>query len=238
METWTFSDKEELLAPLEKGPTILTTVNADIYRILRKDRDLASILLNEKMCIDGRPLYYLSRLIQPKLELIQGAKLIYDVAKHSAISGAAILIFGGSTIANQEAVLTLKEKYGCNIFGIAPDRITDDAFFQAIDIIAKNDVKFVFICLGAPKQEWFAIELKERLPRPSNVLLIGAGGTVDFAANRLQRAPRAMQKLGLEGVYRLIKEPSKKRLVRLLTSLVGVFLFTYDLALKKIQIRA
>lgn len=237
MQTWTISEKEGLLAPPQKGPTILTTVNADIYRILRGNPDLASILLKEKICFDGRPLYYLSRLIEPKLELIQGSSFIYDVARHSAISGTAILILGGSTLANQEAVTTLKEQYGCDIYGIAPQNIIEDTFIQTIDIIIENSVGFVFICLGAPRQERFAIELKARLPSTCKVLLIGAGGTVDFAANRLQRAPRVLQKLGLEGVYRLVKEPSKKRLMRLLTSLAGVFLFAYDLALERIHIR-
>jgi N-acetylglucosaminyldiphosphoundecaprenol N-acetyl-beta-D-mannosaminyltransferase len=238
MKTWTISEKEELLAPPQEGPSILTTVNADIYRIFRGNPDLANILLKEKICIDGRPLYYLARLVQPKLELIQGSSFIYDVARHSAISGIKILILGGSSVANQQAVTTLNEEYGCNIYGIAPDKINEDTFGKAIEIITKNNVGFVFICLGAPRQEWFSIELKARLPKSSKVLLIGAGGTVDFAANRLQRAPKVLQKLGLEGVYRLIKEPSKKRLMRLLTSLAGVFLFAYDLAFKKITIRA
>ena len=237
MEIWTISRKNDLLNPTTKGPTILTTVNADIYRILRKHSTLASILLKDNVCIDGRPLYYISKLIQPNLELIQGSSFIYDAAKHAAESGTAILIIGGSKLANQAAVARLKELYGCKIYGLAPETIVNDTIQQTANIIISRNVRFAFICLGAPRQELFAIELKTHLPADHNVLIIGAGGTVDFAANHLRRAPKTLQKLGLEGIYRLVKEPSKKRIIRLATSLVGLFLFAYDLTTKRIQIK-
>lgn len=238
MTTWNISKKEELLSIPEECPTILTTINSDIYRILRNESYLSDILLQNKICIDGRPLYYLLKLVNPNIELIQGSSFIFDVAKKSATSGIAILILGGSKLANQEAVSRLNKDYGCKTYGLSPEKIDDTTLHQVTDIITSNNIGFVFICLGAPKQERFAIKLKSHLPALSRVLLIGAGGTVDFAANHLQRAPKFIQKLGFEGVYRFFLEPSKKRLMRLITSALGLTLFAYDLATKKIKIRS
>ena len=237
MEHWIICNKEELLSPPKDGPAILTTVNADIYRTLKKQPELRDILLKEKICLDGRPLYYISRLIEPEIQLVQGSSLIYDIARQCAKSGAAILIFGGSEAANAQAVERLKLHYGCRTFGLSPARIDEQSLLQAVRIIHQHSVGYVFVCLGAPKQERVAIELHNRLEPTSQVLLIGAGGTVDFAANRISRAPALVQKMGLEGIYRLVQEPSMKRVKRLLTSMAGLSLFVWDLMLKRIRIQ-
>ena len=238
MPTWNISTKKDLLSIDQNHPTILTTINSDIYRILRNEPDLYEILLKNKISIDGRPLYYILKLLHPNIELVQGSSFIFDAAKKSAASGVPILILGGSKLANQAATNRLTKDYGCKTYGLSPDVIDDTTLQQVIDIIVSHNIGFVFICLGAPKQERFAIELQSRLPPLTNVLLIGAGGTVDFAANHFQRAPKFIQKLGLEGIYRLLAEPSKKRLLRIITSAHGLTLFTYDLIAEKIEIKS
>lgn len=50
-------------------------------------------------------------------------------------------------------------------------------------------------------------------------MCVGCGGTFDFVAGRIQRAPRIIQKVGLEGIWRLVSEPKWFRLKRLLVSL-------------------
>ena len=74
---------------------------------------------------------------------------------------------------------------------------------------ARPDV--LFVCLGAPKQEYFM----QRHQSDLNVrLMIGLGGSLDSFAGTVRRAPKWMIRLQLEWLYRLIKQPS--RFVRML----------------------
>ena len=64
----------------------------------------------------------------------------------------------------------------------------------------------VVVCLGAPKQEkWVAANGADAGAR----LYIGLGGAMDVFAGKAERAPEYMQKLGLEWLHRLMKEPSR-----------------------------
>jgi N-acetylglucosaminyldiphosphoundecaprenol N-acetyl-beta-D-mannosaminyltransferase len=78
--------------------------------------------------------------------------------------------------------------------------------------IEASGAKILFVGLGCPKQERWMAEHKDRL----NVVMLGVGAAFDFHAGRLKRAPRWLQKLGLEWVFRLIMEPRRlwKRYLR------------------------
>ena len=64
----------------------------------------------------------------------------------------------------------------------------------------------MFVCLGSPKQERWIFQHLESLDIG---LAIGLGGTLDVFAGRVQRAPDIFIKLGLEWLYRLLKQPSR-----------------------------
>ena len=64
----------------------------------------------------------------------------------------------------------------------------------------------VFIALGVPKQDRLAVELRRRMP---HLVLLGIGGTFEILGPQGSRAPRWMQKGGLEWLYRLFREPGR-----------------------------
>jgi N-acetylglucosaminyldiphosphoundecaprenol N-acetyl-beta-D-mannosaminyltransferase len=64
----------------------------------------------------------------------------------------------------------------------------------------------VLVALGSPKQEYFIDRLKNNLP---NSVMIGLGGSFDVWSGYVNRAPKIYQKLGLEWLYRTLKEPSR-----------------------------
>ena len=64
----------------------------------------------------------------------------------------------------------------------------------------------VFVCLGAPKQELWYLQWRDQLPP---AVYIGAGAAVDFAADRVRRAPKLVQRIGAEWVWRLAQEPRR-----------------------------
>ena len=72
--------------------------------------------------------------------------------------------------------------------------------------IRQSGADVVFVCLGAPKQEkWMAKNGAATGAR----LLCGLGGSLDVFAGVVERAPEGFQKLGLEWLYRLVKEPKR-----------------------------
>lgn len=94
---------------------------------------------------------------------------------------------------------------------------TADGYFKDEDEVIRkiNEAKTdaLYVCLGAPKQEYFMFRHRDEL----NVrLMAGLGGTLDGIAGTVKRAPKWMIKLQLEWFYRLIKEPRRiGRMMRL-----------------------
>jgi len=74
----------------------------------------------------------------------------------------------------------------------------------AHDEINKSGADILFVCLGAPKQELWMAEHKDKIKVR---LMLGLGGSLDSYAGTVKRAPKIFIKLGLEWFYRLIKEP-------------------------------
>src|SRR5262249_7804430 len=75
--------------------------------------------------------------------------------------------------------------------------------------LEQSGADLVLVALGSPKQEQLIADLRARLPR---AWWIGIGISFSFVAGRVVRAPRWMQRLGLEWVHRLAQEP--RRLAR------------------------
>ena len=87
---------------------------------------------------------------------------------------------------------------------------THDGYFQdprpVIRAIQESHADVVFVCLGAPKQElWMA----KYGPSTGARLMVGLGGSLDVFAGAVERAPEKWQKMGMEWLYRLLKEPKR-----------------------------
>jgi N-acetylglucosaminyldiphosphoundecaprenol N-acetyl-beta-D-mannosaminyltransferase len=72
--------------------------------------------------------------------------------------------------------------------------------------IADSGARVVFVAMPSPRKEYF---IAEQLPRMGDVFAMGVGGSFDVWSGVCERAPRWMQKVGLEWLFRLIQEPRK-----------------------------
>ena len=116
--------------------------------------------------------------------------------------------FYGSTEDTLKKMQTkIKEKYGdVYIVGMysPPFRnLTNEEDDQIIKDINNINPDFVWVGLGAPKQENWMYEHKNRI----NALMVGVGAAFDYMAGNISRAPKWMQKLNLEWLYRLMQDP-------------------------------
>jgi N-acetylglucosaminyldiphosphoundecaprenol N-acetyl-beta-D-mannosaminyltransferase len=122
-----------------------------------------------------------------------------------ALSGKRVFFLGGSPGVAEKA----KERAE----GLYPGLIvcgTHDGYFRedsaVLDAIKLANPDFVAVCLGAPKQElWMA----GNAGKLEGVLLAGLGGCLDVLAGTVRRAPKILQKAGLEWLYRVIRQPSR-----------------------------
>jgi N-acetylglucosaminyldiphosphoundecaprenol N-acetyl-beta-D-mannosaminyltransferase len=85
-----------------------------------------------------------------------------------------------------------------------------DGYFKDEELVlaelVKSSPRLVLCALGSPKQELFIIKAKKLLP---NALFIGVGGSFDVWSGTVERAPEIYQKIGMEWLYRTIKEPQR-----------------------------
>ena len=118
--------------------------------------------------------------------------------------------FYGST---EETLIKLRksieDKYNnVNIVGMySPPfrKLTNDEDENIIKMINDSKADFLWVGLGAPKQEIFMAEHKDRIYS----LTVGVGAAFDYVAGNIKRAPSWMQKLNLEWLYRLLQDPAR-----------------------------
>lgn len=210
---------------------ILVTANAQIITLLNTNSTLKGSTEDFQICLDGQIPVIAGRLLlrTKTIEKISGSDLIFellDMARYGKFKKACLI--GGSPDVADQFLARLSTK-NIEAFAFTPI-VSSDGTSDDIEHIAQkiNEEKpeIVFIALGAPKQELFALQLRKRLIYELN-LIFCCGGSVDFYVGKFNRSPRLLSTIGLEGIYRLVQEPSWKRLHRLFFS----FRFFYYLAI-------
>jgi N-acetylglucosaminyldiphosphoundecaprenol N-acetyl-beta-D-mannosaminyltransferase len=159
---------------------------------------------------DGMPIVWASRLLGvPLRERVAGADLILPLLERAANRKWRVYFLGAGNGVAEKAATIVRERFGTNIVGVEGPMVDPDDSVQLAAIAARirgAEPHLVLMAFGAPKQE-LLIDRIARDIRPAVSLGIGAG--LDFIAGTVKRAPRAMQKAGLEWLYRLSREPRR-----------------------------
>lgn len=118
-----------------------------------------------------------------------------------------IFLFGAKEGVAQEAAEKIRQKSPqAKIVGVLNGYGNDEEAIQAIN---KSSAEILLVALGMPKQEkWIYDNLKKM---PGVKLAVGVGGAFDFISGRVRRAPKAVQRIGLEWLWRLLVQPSQWR---------------------------
>ena len=161
---------------------------------------------------DGMPIVMLSRLLRRRLpERVTGADMVPAICRRCADEGLSVYVLGGDREAVEEAFGKLRVVSG----GVEELRVAgiDDSFVkldedqpEIVDRINAARPDILFVALGNPKQELWMGRNRAKLDAG---VMIGVGGTFNFIAGRVKRAPKWMQKSGLEWIYRIIQEPGR-----------------------------
>lgn len=201
---------ERIIAMLsENAPHAVYTPNSEIIMLAHKDAEFREILNSADMLTaDGVGVVYASKILNnPIEERAAGYDIACGVVRYIAQSGHALYLLGGKPGVAELAKERLDKKYPfIRIVG------THDGYFSSAELdgviedINASGADIIFVCLGAPAQEkWINANMHKLGAR----VLMGVGGSIDVFAGVAERAPEKWCNMGLEWLYRLIKQPSR-----------------------------
>lgn len=204
----------ELLERLREGGVVFTP-NVDHLMKLQKDRDFQQIYQSaDYLVCDSQILLFVSKFIgQPLQEKISGSDLFpafCQYYKHE--DSVKIFLLGGPPGVAQIAQQRINNKVNCQMvvdsycppFGFENDPVECQ---KIVDLIQQSGATVLAVGVGAPKQEKWIFQHKNKLKNIKVFMAIGA--TIEFEAGSRQRAPQWVSKVGLEWLYRLTKEPKR-----------------------------
>lgn len=189
----------------------VATVNADFVIRSFNDPELLDILQNSDMLTaDGMPLVWGARLLGVEMGgRVTGADMVPALAERAAKEGWSLYLLGARPGVAVRAGEILQQRYpGLRIVGHYSPPVSsifemDPVVLEHINA-AKADI--LLVAFGNPKQEkWINMHRHELRCG----VAIGVGGTFDFVAGQVKRAPAWMQRAGLEWLYRLVQEPRR-----------------------------
>ncbi len=162
---------------------------------------------------DGVPLVWLGRLKgQRHMTRVFGPDLMIEVCRRTAEAGQRVrhFFYGGAPGVAEELARRLTARFaGLDVVGYAAPPFRDlaaDEVAATADTINRSGADLVWVGLGTPKQERWAAAMRSRLHAK---VLVTVGAAFDYHTGRLRRAPRVMQRAGLEWAYRLAQEPGR-----------------------------
>lgn len=204
-----------------EGAHYAVTPNPEIVEVCREDWSaLEAVNGADLVLADGIGVIYGAKMLGTPLKgRVTGIGFAQGLMERMAESGKSLYLLGAKPGVAEKAAEKLKVRYpGLRIAG------THDGYFQedgpVIEAIRASGADAAFVCLGAPKQEKW---MRKNGEATGAHLLVGLGGCLDVFSGEVQRAPEVFQKLGLEWLHRLAKNPSRiGRMMKLPMFLVHV----------------
>ncbi len=161
--------------------------------------------------IDGMPIIKKCRKNGIDCERCTGPDTMMDIIEESVKRGQTHYFYGGK---NEKILNNIKKNMivkfpEIKIVGMfsPPFRdLTEEEDKAICEEINNLHPDYVWVGIGQPRQDYWLAMHKEKL---KDTIILGVGAAFDFAAGSLDRAPDAVQKAGLEWLYRFMKEPRR-----------------------------
>ncbi len=218
--------RDDLFTRKENELKVIVTVNAQFIVLANTDKRYFDFINAHYATFDGKiPLKFAKKKCKEFscAEKLSGSEIIYDFAQFAKENGMKLFLLGGKPLSNDIAVQKLREKYSILVEGFSPKfeeyPFSEDFVKTCLDEIADFHPDILFVGFGAPKQEYFIEDNFDFLKSCGIKYAVGCGGTFEFVSGALPRAPRCIQKIGLESLFRFFTEISWMRFSRILYSL-------------------
>ena len=203
----------------------IVTVNTEFVMAAQKNSEFRQTINSAALAVaDGIGVVWATRFVgYPTPERITGTDILVALAKRCAEKGYRLYLLGAAPGIAEQAGLCLQALApGLQLAGTyagSPAPTEEDAIIERIHA-ANTDI--LCIAYGAPAQDLWIYRNLSRLPA---AIAMGVGGAYDFLSGRQRRAPQTMQRIGLEWLYRLYREPWRwKRMLAIPHFLLQVLL--------------
>jgi N-acetylglucosaminyldiphosphoundecaprenol N-acetyl-beta-D-mannosaminyltransferase len=213
------------------GAHQVATVNPEFIMAAQRDPEFAAVLSRTALNVpDGvGVLWAAKRLGHPIRERVAGVDLVRELcARGSQYKWRAYFLGAREGIAERAAASLAFQYQGLIVAGTYAGSPRPAYDKETVARVARARPNLLFVAYGAPAQDkWLARNLAlvtaqavtdavdqtsaQLRENPSGLVGIGIGGAFDFITGIQQRAPEAIQRMGLEWLYRLLREPQRWR---------------------------
>ncbi|KST83076.1 N-acetylmannosaminyltransferase [Lactococcus lactis subsp. lactis] len=205
-------DRIDKLIQIKKNSYVVTP-NVDHIVQLEKDSELQKVYKNADLILaDGKPLIWISNYYKtPIKEKVSGSDLFPLLCEMAGKKGYKMFFLGAAEGVAARAATNLKKRYSnLEVAGVYSPPFgfeeNEEEVEKILQMIIKSNVDILIVGLGAPKQEKFIFKYHDRLNVP---ISLGLGASLDFEAGNIKRAPKWMQKSGLEWLFRITQDPRR-----------------------------
>lgn len=235
LDVVTFDQTLDRLVALARGNHAAYVVTANVDHVVRfvRDPSVRSLYTQADLVVaDGTPVIWASRFLgTPLPQRVAGSDLTPALCARAADEGLRVFFLGGSPGAADAAADVLRKRHPaleivgtfCPDYGFEKDEVK---LARTVEVVRQARPDILLVGLGSPKQENWIAAHKDACGAK---LSIGVGVTFSFIAGHVKRAPRWMQRLGLEWFHRLMQEPGRlwRRYLLEDTAFLGMVLKCY-----------
>ena len=198
---------EELIAT--PGVAQHVAINAAKLVAMQEDPELREIIEEcEVVSADGQSIVWASRILgDPLPTRVAGIDLMQELLAVGERRGYAVYLLGARQEVLEQALERIHAHHpDLRVAGSRNGYFSDDEAAVVAEQIRAARPDILFVAISSPKKEYWLSRYGRQLEVP---FVMGVGGSVDVLAGRTQRAPRLLQRVGLEWAYRLAQEPRR-----------------------------
>lgn len=196
-------------AVAERTPHQVVTANPIIIMTGLNNPAYMDVLRSAELVVpDGTGLVWAAGYTgNPVKERVAGFDLLHELLRKGESYGWRIYLLGSTAEVIQETARRLQMQYpGIVIAGYRDGFFGAEQDEEVVAGIRESKADLLFVARGVDTQEPWIGKYKRELGVP---VMMGVGGSFDVISGRARRAPKAFQKLRMEWLYRLLKEPSR-----------------------------
>lgn len=189
----------------------IATVNPEFIITARHNPEFARVLATSDLNLpDGANLVRAARFLNKPLRArVAGSDLIWHLAAYAAEQGWKIFLLGAQSGVAEQAAANLRARYPslpiAGTFAGSPSPNEEETIVERVNA---SSAALLCVAYGAPAQDFW---IARNCARLHTRVALGVGGSFDFVAGRIPRAPAWMQHVGLEWLFRLAREPWRIR---------------------------
>jgi len=184
-------------------------VNAGKAVLLQKDRKLREIINNCGLInADGQSIVWASKFLgSPLIERVTGIDLMEKLIERASVKGYSIFFFGAKEEAVIKVIKHYRNKYpNLKVAGYRNGYFEKEDEENIVKEIKNSNADILLVAFSSPLKEYWLSKYFDELSVPFQM---GVGGSFDVIAGITKRAPKWMQKYGLEWFYRFLQEPKR-----------------------------